>query len=55
MYNLYKEKKSGTGNNPVKESYYRQIFNTQYNLSFKIPETDTCDDCDEFERRLKDA
>lgn len=27
---------------------YRNIFNTHFNLGFKPPETDTCDDCDRF-------
>ncbi|CAH0558680.1 unnamed protein product [Brassicogethes aeneus] len=34
---------------PVKESFYRHIFNTQFNLSFHRPNTDTCITCDKFQ------
>lgn len=31
------------------------MFNAQYNMSFQIPETGTCDDRDEFKKWLKDT
>lgn len=34
---------------PVKESFYRHIFNTQFNLSFHRPNTDTCVTCDKLQ------
>lgn len=33
---------------PVKENIFRNIFNTEYNLSFKRRHTDTCKTCDEL-------
>ncbi|KAI4455666.1 dna-directed rna polymerases i ii and iii subunit rpabc2 [Holotrichia oblita] len=37
----------------VKHSYFRHIFNTKYNLSFKTPRTDVCSQCLQFSERLK--
>lgn len=34
---------------------YRDIFNTEFNLSFKKPSNDTCDACDSFTIKLKDS
>lgn len=34
---------------PVKESFYRHIFNTKFNLSFHRPLTDTCVTCDKLQ------
>lgn len=36
----------------MKESYYRTVFNTKFNLSFKPPKTDTCTVCDQFDAKL---
>jgi len=44
MYELYCKKCS----NPVKLSYYRHIFVTEYNLDFHMPKADRCDLCEEF-------
>ncbi|KAJ8890936.1 hypothetical protein PR048_010445 [Dryococelus australis] len=50
MYGLYFEFcKEKQVNNPVKESLYISIFNTQLNLSFKQPDTDTYLTCDILE------
>ncbi|CAH1977613.1 unnamed protein product [Acanthoscelides obtectus] len=38
--------------NPVKESFYRFIFTTQFNLRFKRPHTDTCTICDILENKI---
>ncbi|CAH1959018.1 unnamed protein product [Acanthoscelides obtectus] len=38
-----------------KQWLYADIFNTEFNLSFKEPDNDTCDTCDEFLIKLKDA
>lgn len=32
---------------PVKDSAYRKIFCTEYNIGFKLPKSDTCKICDE--------
>lgn len=34
------------GISPVKESYYRRIFCSEYNIGFKLPKSDTCKTCD---------
>ena len=46
MYDLYKEKFVGVDDVPVKESYYRFIFNNEYNIDFHKPKTDRCDLCE---------
>lgn len=56
MYDLYKT--YNTENNVqiskiAKSWLYREIFNTKFNLTFKPPEVDTCDDCDMFSAKLK--
>lgn len=58
MYQQYQEAMKEKGTPPehiAKQWLYRQIFNTKFNLSFKLPSVDTCDDCDEFERKIQDA
>lgn len=41
--------------NPVKESYYRKIFCTEFNIGFKLPKTDTCKTCDHLNIQIKNA
>ena len=48
MYNLYEEMCSENGNVPVKESFYREIFVSDFNLSFNKPLKDQCDLCTEY-------
>lgn len=48
MIDLYKEKCSEDGVQPVKDSQYRKIFNTEFNLGFHIPKTDRCDFCEMY-------
>lgn len=40
---------------PVKESAYRKIFCTEYNIGFKLPKSDTCNVCDETQIQLYTA
>nr|CAH7732524.1 unnamed protein product [Callosobruchus chinensis] len=40
---------------PVKESYYRKVFCTEFNIGFKLPKTDTCKTCDSLNIQIKDA
>ncbi|CAG9773407.1 unnamed protein product [Ceutorhynchus assimilis] len=40
---------------PVKESAYRKIFCTQYNMGFKLPKSNTCKTCDEMGIKIKAA
>ncbi len=46
MYRAYVEKCEGENAQPVKPSFYTNIFNTEFNISFKPPLQDTCQICD---------
>ena len=46
MYKLYVEKCKQDEKVTVKERAYRQCFNTEYNLSFNLPQKDTSKTCD---------
>lgn len=52
MYDLYKGKCLEEGSTPVKESFYRFIFNSEFNLSFHIPKKDSCDQCESHQTAL---
>lgn len=43
------------GNVPVKESYFRMIFNTNYNLGFGSPRSDMCSVCLQLRERISSA
>lgn len=53
MYDLYRLKCNENGNAPVKESYYRFIFNTEFNLSFHTRKKDWCDQCEAYGTAVK--
>lgn len=55
LYAEYKSTYSDRNQPFVTESIFREIFNTEYNLSFKRRHTDTCRTCDEFQVGLKSA
>ena len=38
---------------PVKDSYYLNIYNTKYNLEIRQPKVDTCDTCHRFDQSIK--
>lgn len=48
MYCLYEQNCLAEGSVPVKEAYYRDIFNTEFNLTFQKPLNDQCDVCTRF-------
>lgn len=52
---LYKMYCSGASALPVKKGFFRQIFNTKFNLGFKGPRTDVCSTCLSLEERIKAA
>lgn len=52
MYDLYKRKCLEEGSTPVKESFYRFIFNSEFNLSFHIPKKERCDQCESYQTAL---
>lgn len=49
LYQLYKEE----ADDPVSQSYYNNIFYTDFNLRFKKPKKDTCHKCDFFNVKIK--
>lgn len=53
MYNLYTELCTSSGKNPVKESFYRNIFCNEYNLYFHVPRKDRCDLCEEVKMQTQ--
>lgn len=53
LYHLYRDACKEKNQTPVKESKYRHIFNTEYNLHFKAPHKDTCTRCDTFAAKVK--
>ncbi|KAF2889267.1 hypothetical protein ILUMI_16906, partial [Ignelater luminosus] len=49
-------KESGFGPESIaKEWLYSQIFNCEYNYSFKSPDNDTCDLCDQLQHQIREA
>ncbi|CAH1107037.1 unnamed protein product [Psylliodes chrysocephalus] len=54
MYSLYVEFCNDAQKKPVKESFYRYIFFTHYNLYFHVPKVDRCDVCEEVKLRKKE-
>lgn len=48
MYKLYVKYCRSKSFVPASESFYRQTFNTKFNLSFHQPLKDTCRKCDKF-------
>lgn len=55
MYEKYKEHCIQNDVSIVKESFYRYIFNTKFNYSFKKPSTDTCCKCDLLKTQIENA
>ena len=37
----------------ISQDYYRRVFNTEFNLGFGLPRTDTCARCDELALAIK--
>lgn len=50
---LYKMYKKQTDADNVKESYFRFIFNRNFNLGFGSPQLDMCSTCLEFKEKIK--
>lgn len=55
MYDLYVEECRTQNIEPKKLKYYYQVFNTKFNLHFKISDQDTCKLGDDLELKLKGA
>ena len=43
------------GVEPLKERYYRKVFNKNYSMRFTKPKTDSCDTYDHFDIKIVDA
>lgn len=54
---MYQEQVENEGNTnlKVKESYFRNAFNTKYNVGFGSPLKDTCSRCFELSRKIETA
>ncbi|XP_069354654.1 uncharacterized protein [Maniola hyperantus] len=50
---LYKMFRDENPVSPVKQSYFRHIFNREFNLGFGTPNTDACSTCIELNERIK--
>lgn len=48
MYELYFIEYLKNDFTAVKSSYYRRILNISFNIGFRIPKTDRCDQCEEI-------
>ncbi|KAJ8931546.1 hypothetical protein NQ314_015525 [Rhamnusium bicolor] len=58
MYQLYLDdcRDANVPNeNIAKEWLYSEIFNYEYNYSFKTPDSDTCDICDKYKIQLQES
>lgn len=53
MYDLYKKACEEENKSPAKLSYYRFIFNNEFNLRFHRPLSDTCSRCDKYQNIIK--
>nr|CAI5860046.1 unnamed protein product [Callosobruchus analis] len=53
MYRLYTDHCKEIGRTPVSDHFYRNIFVTEFNISFHPPHNDTCGKCDKLEVLIK--
>ena len=54
MYQLYTQECGKENKTPVTESRYRNVFCTEYNLSFFKPKKDLCSTCSSFDNQNKE-
>lgn len=55
MYNLYVEKCKEDQRPWVKKWCYAKIFNEEFNISFRLPTTDTCSTCDRLSMSVENS
>ena len=48
MYDLYVENCRKENEDPISLSYYRNVFNTDFNIGFHKPKSDRCDRCEAY-------
>ena len=55
MYNLYIDWLTDNGSTiePVSDHYYRDIFNSEFNIGFERPHCDTCSTCDLYNNTIR--
>ncbi|CAH4033036.1 unnamed protein product [Pieris brassicae] len=53
LWKMYEEQIASTPYLKVKQSFFRQIFNRKYNVSFGSPLKDTCSRCFELKRKIE--
>ncbi|CAG9759837.1 unnamed protein product [Ceutorhynchus assimilis] len=54
MYSLYIKLCTASNKTAVKESFYRNIFCSEFNLHFHVPKKDRCDLCEEMKMKLQE-
>lgn len=54
LYSDYRKKQESENVPFVSEQVYRNIFNTQFNISFHIPKKDQCDLCEKYKNTIND-
>ena len=55
MYELYKQQCSEKDIEPVKSSYYRHIFVSEFNLDFHRPKKERCDVCEAYKVKAEEG
>lgn len=55
LWKIYEQQVAGTHHLQVKQSFFRHIFNTKYNVGFGSPLKDTCSRCFELKRKIESA
>nr|XP_033325321.1 uncharacterized protein LOC117219890 [Megalopta genalis] len=55
MYELYVTECEKENVVPVKEKYYYNVFSTKFNLHFKQPSKDTCQNCDALQIKIQSS
>lgn len=53
MYRLYMQDCEKSDDPPVSLYYYREVFDTNFNLAFHPPKNDTCGKCDRLDMMIK--
>lgn len=54
MYDLYVSQEEKNDKRPVKASYYRYIFCTEFNIDFHVPKSDRCGTCEVYKNMEKE-
>lgn len=55
MWRMYNQEHDDIQDLKVKECFFRHVFNTKYNIGFKMPRVDVCSKCTELTEKIKVA